>query len=49
MTDSFVEQIKAFASKDAQKGVYMDKEYVQLSLGHMNKYVSPAVPGRLLR
>ena len=41
MTDSFVEKIETLAQKDAQKGIYMDNEYVQLQLDQMKKYVSP--------
>jgi len=41
MTDGYIEQVKAMARRDAQKGVYMDKEYIQASLAHMEKYVSP--------
>lgn len=30
MTDGFVERIKLLAKEDAQKGIYMDKGYLQL-------------------
>ena len=41
MTDSFVEQLKEYAKKDAQKGVYMDQEAIQLRRSQMGQYVSP--------
>ena len=41
MTDSFVEQLKEYAKKDAQKGVYMDQEAIQLRRSQMSQYVSP--------
>lgn len=41
MTDGFVEQIKEIARKDAEKGICMDKEYLQLRDARMKKYISP--------
>lgn len=41
MTDGFVEQIKEMAKKDAEKGICMDKEYLQLRDARMKKYISP--------
>lgn len=41
MTDDFVQQVKALAKEDARKGIYMDNEYIQMNLAHMDKYVSP--------
>lgn len=47
MTDSFVEKIKEHAKKDAQKGTYMDKNFIQLRRGHMEQYVSPDRSGAI--
>ena len=41
MTDSYIEQLKEYARKDAQKGIYMDKEAIQFQRGQMSQYVSP--------
>lgn len=41
MTDSYVEQLKEYAKKDAQKGIYMDKEAIQFQRSQMSQYVSP--------
>lgn len=41
MTDSFVERIKSLAKEDAQKGIYMDKGYLQIQRSQMKQYVSP--------
>lgn len=41
MSDGFVEQIKEYAKKDAQKGVYMSDDFIQFRLAHMDKSVSP--------
>lgn len=41
MTDGFVARIKAYARKDARKGVYMSPEFNQMRLAHMKQYVSP--------
>lgn len=41
MTEGFVRQLKAHAQKDAQKGVYMDQEFIQLQHNQMRQYVSP--------
>ena len=41
MTDSFVEQVKAQAKKDAKQGVYMSQTYIQMQKSHMNQFVSP--------
>ncbi len=41
MTDSYVEQLKEYAKRDAQKGVYMDKEAIQFQRSQMSQYVSP--------
>ncbi len=41
MTDGFVEQIKSLAKEDAQKGIYMDKGYLQLQHNQMKQCVSP--------
>lgn len=41
MTDSYVEQLKEYAKRDAQKGIYMDKEAIQFQRSQMNQYVSP--------
>ena len=41
MTESFVEQIKAHAQRDAKKGIYMDQPYIQMTLNHMRETVSP--------
>lgn len=41
MTDDFVEKIQELARKDAQKGVYMSKESINLCHAQMGKYVSP--------
>lgn len=47
MTDSFVEKIKTLAQKDAQKGIYMDNEFVQLQHDKMKNYVSPDRSGAM--
>lgn len=41
MTDGFVERVKSLAKEDAQKGIYMDKGYLQLQHSQMKQYVSP--------
>ena len=41
MTDSFIEQTKMLAKQDAKKGIYMDKQFVQLRRSQMEQYVSP--------
>ena len=41
MTEDFVESIQELARKDAQKGVYMSKETINLCHAQMGKYVSP--------
>lgn len=41
MTDGFVQQIETLAKRDAQKGIYMDKGYLQLQRSQMKQYVSP--------
>ena len=41
MTDDFVENLQELARKDAQKGVYMSKEAINLRHAQMGKYVSP--------
>lgn len=41
MTDDFVERLQELARKDAQKGVYMSKEAINLRHAQMGKYVSP--------
>ena len=41
MTDDFVGKLQELARKDAKKGVYMDKEAMQLRHEQMAKYVSP--------
>lgn len=41
MTDDFVAKLQELARKDAQKGVYMDKEALNLCHAQMGKYVSP--------
>ena len=41
MTDDYVEKLQELARKDAQKGIYMDTEAMQLCHGQMAKYVSP--------
>ena len=41
MTDSFIERIKSLAKEDAQKGIYMDKGYLQLQHSQMKQYISP--------
>lgn len=41
MTDGFVERIKSLAKEDAQKGIYMDKGYLQLQHSQMKQCVSP--------
>ncbi len=41
MTDSFIERIKAYATEDAKRGVYMSKGYLQMEQAQMRKYVSP--------
>ena len=40
MTDSYIEQLKEYARKDAQKGIYMDKEAIQFQRGQMSQCVS---------
>lgn len=41
MTDDFVEKLQELARKDAQNGVYMSKEAINLRHAQMGKYVSP--------
>lgn len=41
MTDDFVKNLQELARKDAQKGVYMSKEAINLRHAQMGKYVSP--------
>jgi len=41
MTDDFVKKLQELARKDAQKGVYMSKEAINLRHAQMGKYVSP--------
>lgn len=41
MTDDFVEKLQELARKDAQKGVYMSQEAINLRHAQMGKYVSP--------
>lgn len=41
MTDDYVAHIQEMARKDAQKGVYMDREYIQFSNAHKTQHVSP--------
>ena len=41
MTDDFAEKLQELARKDAQKGVYMSQEAINLRHAQMNKYVSP--------
>ncbi len=41
MTDSYIAGIQEQAKKDAKAGVYMSEDYVQYSLSHMRKTVSP--------
>ena len=41
MTDDFVKKLQELARKDAQKGVYMSKEAIDLRHAQMGKYVSP--------
>lgn len=41
MTDAFVSQIQEMAKKDAEKGLYMSKEFVQYRSSYMKRTVSP--------
>ena len=41
MTNSYVAQLKEYARRDAQKGVYMDKEAIQFQRSQMSQNVSP--------
>ena len=41
MTDDFVENLQELARKDAQKGVGMSQEAIDLRFAQMGKYVSP--------
>ena len=41
ITDGFVKQIQTLAHEDAEKGIYMDKEFIQLQRARMERYVSP--------
>ena len=41
MTDDFAEKLQELARKDAQKGVYMSQEAINLRHAQMGKYVSP--------
>ena len=41
MTDSYISGIQEQAKKDAKAGVYMSEDYVQYSLSHMKRTVSP--------
>ena len=41
ITDGFAAQIRELARKDAEKGICMDKEYLQLRDARMKKYISP--------
>ena len=41
MTDDFVKKLQELARKDAQKGVYMSQEAINLRHAQMGKYVSP--------
>ena len=49
ITDRFAEQIKNLARKDAQKGIYMDKEFSQLRRARMETYVSPDRAGLMAK
>ena len=41
ITDNYVEQLKEYAKRDAQKGIYMDNEAIQFQRSQMSQYVSP--------
>lgn len=41
ITDGFVKQIQTLARKDAEKGICMDGDYLQLRDAQMKKYISP--------
>ena len=41
ITDGFVKQIQTLAHEDAEKGIYMDKEFIQLQRARMERYASP--------
>ena len=41
MTDDFVEKLQELARRDAQKGVGMSQEAIELRYAQMGKYVSP--------
>ena len=41
MTDDFVKKLQELARRDAQKGIYMSQEAINLRHAQMNKYVSP--------
>lgn len=41
ITDGFVRQIQTLAREDAQKGIYMDTEFLEMQQARMEQYVSP--------
>ncbi len=41
MTEGFVKQIKVHAQRDAKNGIYMDQDYIHMTLAHMRETVSP--------
>lgn len=49
ITDGFVKQIQTLAREDAEKGIYMDKEFSQLRRARMEQYVSPDRAGPMAK
>lgn len=49
ITDDFVKQIQTLAQEDAEKGIYMDKEFSQLRRARMEQYVSPDRAGPMAK
>lgn len=48
LPDAVVENIRRMAREDAQKGVYMDEEYVAYRYAYKNQHISPDRPKLLM-